>query len=189
MERLVGVVDDLLSASRKQGGGTTEVVALAAVFDQQEHEWSAPFEMAERGLVFEDPGTTSVLATPGGLAQVLATLLENSLKYGGGTTRVATRPATSRNSVVIEVSDEGVGVPADLAPRIFERSVSGGGSTGLGLALARDLVASDGGKLELVKRTPAVFHVFLSAVPAQLDPNQVLPPGSLVAAGRRRRRP
>lgn len=189
VERLVGVVDDLLSSSRKAAGGTTQVVHLREVFGQQEDEWGPTYAKAGRELIFEDARDTSVLATPGALAQVLATLLENSLKYGDGTTRVVCRPASSRQSVVIEVSDEGAGVPAEIAPRIFERAVSGGKSTGLGLALARDLVASDGGKLELVQAVPAVFQIFLSAVPSQLDPDRVLPPGSLVAVGRRRRRP
>ncbi|PWD52099.1 sensor histidine kinase [Serinibacter arcticus] len=189
VERLVGVVDDLLKTSRKSAGGTTEVVHLKEVFSQQESEWGPTYAKAGRTLVFDSAGSTSVLATPGALAQVLATLLENSLKYGDGTTRVVCRPASTRQSVVIEVSDEGAGVPADIAPRIFERSVSGGKSTGLGLALARDLTAADGGKLELVKAVPAVFQVFLSAVPTALDPDHVLPPGSLVAVGRRRRRP
>lgn len=189
VERLVGVVDDLLSSSRKQAGGTTQVVHLREVFDQQNDEWGPTYTKARRTLVFEDAGTTSVLATPGALAQVLATLLENSLKYGAGTTRVSCRAASTRQRVVIEVSDEGDGVAPNLAPRIFERSVSGGSSTGLGLALARDLVASDGGKLELAQAVPAVFQIFLSAVPTQLDPDRVLPPGALVAVGRRRRRP
>lgn len=189
VERLVGVVDDLLKTSRKSAGGTTEVVHLRDTFSQQEAEWGPTYAKAGRGLVFEPAGATSVLATPGALAQVLATLLENSLKYGDGTTRIACRPASTRQSVVIEVSDEGEGVPAHLAPRIFERSVTAGKGTGLGLALARDLVASDGGKLELVQAVPAVFQIFLSSVPTQLDPDHVLPPGSLVAVGRRRRRP
>ena len=188
VERLVGVVDDLLSSSRKAAGGTTEVVHLRDVFQQQEEEWGPTYARSKRTLVFEPAGSTSVLATPGALAQVLATLLENSLKYGDGITRVACRTA-SRDSVVIEVSDEGEGVPPHLAPRIFERSVTAGKGSGLGLALARDLVASGGGKLDLVQAVPAVFSIFLSAVPSQLDPDQVLPPGSLVAVGRRRRRP
>lgn len=189
VERLVGVVDDLLKRSRRQAGGTTAVLHLREVFDQQREEWGPTYAEAGRPLVFEDPGDVAVLATAGALAQVLATLLENSLKYGDGTTRVACRPASSRTSVVVEVSDEGAGVAPELAPRIFERSVSGGKSTGLGLALARDLVAADGGKLELAKAVPAVFHIFLSAVPSQLDPDRVLPPGSVVVVGRRRRRP
>jgi signal transduction histidine kinase len=64
--------------------------------------------------------------------------------------------------VVVEVSDDGAGVDADLVPRLFERGVSGTGSTGVGLALARALVEADGGRLELRKASPPVFAVFLS---------------------------
>jgi signal transduction histidine kinase len=63
---------------------------------------------------------------------------------------------------VVEVRDEGSGVPPELVPRIFERSVSGApGGTGLGLALARALAATDGGQVVLVRPRPAVFALFL----------------------------
>ena len=48
-----------------------------------------------------------------------------------------------------------------IAPHIFERSVTSGG-TGLGLALARDLAESNGGRLELVQAQPVIFALFLS---------------------------
>ncbi|MGW9038665.1 ATP-binding protein, partial [Streptomyces sp. NPDC055721] len=62
----------------------------------------------------------------------------------------------------IEVTDEGPGVPADLGARIFERAVSGRSSTGIGLAVARDLAEADGGRLELLQQHPPVFALFLS---------------------------
>lgn len=190
VERLVNVVDDLLKASRRAGGGTTEALHLVDVFRQQEDEWAPTFKRSGRRVTFSDPADTSVFATPGALAQVLATLLENSLKYGDGTTTVRVRPSKSgaETGVVIEVADEGPGVTDELAPRIFERHVTSGKGSGLGLGLARDLVAADGGRLELAQRRPPVFAVFLNAVPRRLDPDVVLPPGSLVVVGRRRRR-
>jgi len=189
VERLVGVVDDLLAASRRAQGGTTEAVNLLEVVHQQEEEWVPTFAKAGRELVVDVPAEYQVLATPGALAQVLATLIENSLKHGGGTTTVRARPSGTSGAIVTEVSDEGAGVPDDLAPRIFEREVTSGAGTGLGLALARDLAASDGGRLELAQRRPAVFALFLAGVPRRLDPRVVLPTGVTVSArGRRRRR-
>lgn len=190
VERLVGVVDDLLASARRTDGGTTEPIQLSEIFDQQQREWAPVFKRAGRGLRFGDPEDIAVLATPGALTQTLSTLLENSLKYGDGTTSVEVRRSKTggESGVVIEVADEGPGVSDELAPRIFERHVTGGKGTGLGLGLARDLVAADGGRLELAQRRPAVFAIFLAAVPKRLDPDSVLPPGSMVVVGRRRRR-
>lgn len=188
VERLVRVVDDLLTSSRRAAGGTTEAVELAEILHQQEEEWAVPFAEAGRRLVVHADPALQVLATPGALAQVLATLIENSLKHGGGTTTVRTRPGSSARSVVLEVADEGAGVPDELAPRIFERNVTSGAGTGLGLALARDLASADGGRLELAQRRPAVFALFLSAVPAALRTDVVLPMGPAVATRPERRR-
>lgn len=194
VERLVTVVDDLLSRSRFSQGGTTEALHLADVIGQQQEEWGPSFARAGRRLEVDVPDEVAVLATPGALSQVLATLIENSLKHGGGVTRVRSRSSEPGGAVVVEVADQGPGVPDDLAPRIFEPEVTSGNGTGMGLALARDLVAADGGRLELAQRRPPVFALFLSGVPTTLDPDVVLPRGSWVAPGaalrrsRRRRR-
>ena len=184
VERLVAVVDDLLTSSRRAQGGTTEAVHPAAVLAQQLEEWAPSFARAGRELVSEVPADVVVLATPGALAQVLATLIENSLKHGGGTTTVRSRTSGPGTAVVIEIADEGPGVSDKLAPRVFERGVTSGGGTGLGLTVARDLLAADGGRLELAQRRPPVFAVFLSGLPHSLDPDLVLPRGSLVSTHR-----
>ncbi len=187
VERLVRVVDDLLATSRRAQGGTTEAVQLAEVVRQQEEEWAPTFERAGRRLVLDVDASTQVLATPGALAQVLATLIENSLKHGAGTTSVRSRAGGPSGGVVVEVSDEGVGVPDELAPRIFERGATSGKGTGLGLALARDLASADGGRLELAQRRPAVFALFLAGVPAGLRREVVLPRGAAVRTRPERR--
>lgn len=187
VERLTGVVDDLLKSSRSNSGGTTEALHPDEVFAQQAEEWAGQFARAGRTLVFSDVAKRVALGSPGALSQALATLLENSLKYGAGTTTVSTRAASGKG-VFIDVADEGTGVPDEIAPAIFNRGVSGGGSTGLGLALAQDLLAADGGRLELTQRRPPIFTIFLNGLPTALNPDVVLPQGSLVTVGRRRHR-
>lgn len=184
VERLVGVVDDLLGRSRRALGSGTELVVLQTVLDQQREEWAQAFVSARRSLVIHDTDAT-VFATPGGLAQVLATLIENSLHHGAGTTFVATRESGANHAIVIEVRDEGEGVPEELAPRIFDREVTGGRGTGLGLALARDLVTADGGRLELAQRVPAAFAVFLQGVPQMVDLDTVVPHSTTIPQRRR----
>jgi signal transduction histidine kinase len=159
--RLVQVVDDLLERARRTAPGHAVAVHLADVLRQQREEWQPQFRAAGRALDVEVGEDLVALASPGPLAQTVATLLENSLRHGAGTTRVDARVTGS--SVVLEVADEGVGVPEALGARVFERQVGNGDGTGLGLALARDLVTADGGRLELLRHRPPVFAVFLPA--------------------------
>lgn len=187
VERLTGVVADLLDANARSAG-QTEAIHILEAFNTQREEWEEAFEKSGRQLVFTDEAALPVLADGPKLSQVLATLIENSLHYGNGTTRVVARKSANSRGVVIEVSDEGEGVADDLAPDIFEKGVSGHGSTGIGLALARDLAGAMGGRLELTSNHPPVFTLSLAAIPASLDPDQVMPQGPVVSMGRRSRR-
>lgn len=161
VERLTRVVDDLLGRSRGAGGPTPSV-SLDSVIAALQREWQPAFEQARRSVRVRGERGLFVRSTPVALSQILSTLFENSLVHGRGTVDVHAR--RSGPSVVIEVSDQGDGVAAALAPHIFERSVSSGtgGSTGLGLALARDLAEANGGRLDLVQAQPARFALFLS---------------------------
>lgn len=188
VERLAGVVTELLKTSRSDSGGTTEAVALTKVFDQQREEWQKVFYRAKRNLILEGDEGVTVLATPGSLSQIIATLIENAVKYGDGDTTVTARRTANSKGVVITVTDEGEGVPDELGDSIFKQGVSTGGSTGLGLPLALNLARADGGKLELTQNRPPVFSLTLNAVPNSLDPNKVLPQGALISMGSRRRR-
>lgn len=161
VERLTQVVDSLLARSRRTRRTTIAPIDLKLVLEQQIEEWAPAFRERRRRLVLQPLESVRVIATPGALSQVLATLVENSLQHGGGVARITAR-RTGR-SVVVEVTDEGPGVPAHLGSRVFERTVSSSGSTGLGLALARDLAEADGGRLELVRASPPVFALFLNA--------------------------
>lgn len=158
VERLTRVVDDLLARTRR-GADNRASVSLDSVIAALQREWQPAFEQARRAIRVRGERDLSVQATPVALSQVLSTLLENSLAHGRGLVDVHAR--RSGPSVVVEVSDQGDGVPASIAPHIFERSVTTTG-TGLGLALARDLAESNGGRLELVQARPAIFALFLS---------------------------
>lgn len=158
-ERLTAVIDELLAAARRQRHAQAKPVGIDEVLVQQVTEWEPVFRGEGRSLLLEGSRGLRALATTGGFGQVIASLLENSLRHGGGTVTVTT--TSGDNYVVTEVSDEGPGIADDIAPKVFERNVSGAGGTGLGLTLARALAAADGGRLELVRRRPATFAIFL----------------------------
>jgi signal transduction histidine kinase len=162
LERLSAVVDHLLDNARATRSATARAQPVDRIIRQQVEEWRPAYDAAGRRIAVTGVAGLRGCATPGGLAQVIATLLENSLVHGGGTTMLRTR--TTGMSVVIEVTDQGPGIPEELGASVFERSVSGRSGTGLGLALARDLAVNDGGRLELVQQKPAVFALFLPAM-------------------------
>ena len=159
-ERLADVVSQLLGRTHRPAGGAPGLVSVDDVVAQQVVEWDPAFRRKNRKLeVMGEKGLTAHVS-PGTLSQVIATLLDNALVHGAG--GVAIRTSPTPKSVVIEVRDEGKGVPAELAPRIFERTVSSRpGGTGLGLALARSIAEAEGGQVVLVRPRPAVFAVFL----------------------------
>ncbi len=163
VERLTDVVQRLLTNSRDPRTGSAVAFDLDEVVKQQLEEWRPAYRSAGRAVVCSGKQGLRAVGTPGAVAQVLAALIENSLMHGGGT--VALRTRVTGNQVVVEVTDEGPGVPADLGARIFERAISGRNSTGIGLAVARDLAEADGGRLELLQQQPPVFALFLSRVP------------------------
>jgi len=163
-ERLADVVTQLLSPARRAAAASAALTGIDEIVRQQVIEWEPAFRRVHRKLVVIGVRGLQAHVTPGGLAQVLATLLDNALMHGGGTVTLQT--SQSARSVVIEVRDEGKGVPPELVSRIFERSVSGRPEgTGLGLALARTMAAADGGRVVLVKAKPATFAVFLPRHP------------------------
>jgi two-component system phosphate regulon sensor histidine kinase PhoR len=109
------------------------------------------------------------------LAQVLRNLLENAVRHGrqGGDVRVAARRVEgNRPGVVLEVSDDGPGIPRQHIPRLTERfyRVDKGrsrnaGGTGLGLAIVKHIVNRHRGQLviESEEGQGAVFRVWLPA--------------------------
>ena len=159
-ERLADVVSQLLGRTHRSPTNTPELVGVDDIVAQQVVEWDPAVRRKNRKLEVVGEKNLTAHVTPGMLSQVIATLLDNALVHGAGS--VVIRTSLTPKSVVIEVRDEGKGVPAELAPRIFERTVtSRPGGTGLGLALARSIAEAEGGQVVLVRPRPAVFAVFL----------------------------
>jgi signal transduction histidine kinase len=91
---------------------------------------------------------------PARIQQVLTNFVTNAIKYSQPGTKVIVRATSSDAQVLVEVVDQGPGIPADEAKRLFHeyqkaspRPTAGEPSTGLGLAIARRIVESHGGRI------------------------------------------
>jgi two-component system phosphate regulon sensor histidine kinase PhoR len=155
--RLQEVVDDLLDLSRLESGGwiaRPESVSIAAVAVEA---WSWCAEAAStRRITLSVDAEATAFADPKGLHRVFRNLFENAVRHSeeGSVIRVHAR-VTGHGSVVVEIVDEGEGIPAKALPRIFERFYRAdtgrtreAGGTGLGLAIVRHLVEGMGGRVE-----------------------------------------
>jgi signal transduction histidine kinase len=111
----------------------------------------------------------SVTGDPARLAQVVTNLLTNAIQFNRTDGEVHLRLATQAGLAVLEISDTGNGIaPADL-PHLFERfyradkSRTGAGNSGLGLAICQAIVQAHGGTIEAssVEKSGAKFIVRL----------------------------
>jgi len=163
IDRQVGnmalLLEDLLDITRIKRGTLAlrkQSVELAAVV-RQAVEMARPLIQARRHqLDLELPSTPQHLeADPLRLAQILANLLNNAAKYTPPEGRLRLAAEASGEELLIRVSDNGIGIAADMLPYVFgmfaqahgvhERGDSG---LGIGLALVRGLLALHGGSVE-----------------------------------------
>ncbi len=171
---LLTLVNDLLDLAKAEAGRIEPEVSdvdLKAVFGELRGTLRALATRPEVELVVEDPDPAGTLRTDDVLlARVLRNLLTNALKFTErGSVTLAVRWVA--DTVVLTVTDTGIGIPEELRERIFEEFyqvpsgvTARGTGTGLGLPYARRLVTILGGTLTLTS-TPGAGSVFTVTLP------------------------
>lgn len=139
------IVDDLMALARGEPAHAEPILLVDVLVAGRE-------DMPDPGAVFEDrleDHGLRVRAHPGLLTRLFHVLYENAVHASQPRQpRVRTCARRVARDVVIEVSDDGPGIPANLAETLFEPLVTGRtGGTGLGLALAKRVVAAHGGTI------------------------------------------
>jgi signal transduction histidine kinase len=161
-DRLMGTIEHLeaLARGRKAPAGADDLARVVAAHVAT--EWAVRFAEAGRRLeVSPDRGVAARVA-PETARQLVDVLLDNALRHGAGSTAVTL--ASAGRWARLRVRDDGPGVPADRAERLFERGFSSSeNGGGVGLAVARDLVRREGGDLRLVAARPACFEAVVPA--------------------------
>ena len=163
-DRMTHIVQDLLTLSRFDSGRDdlklTRFSFEAAVQDL----YNAVYMEAQRHghslTLNTEEAIPSIVADRERIVQVMMNIVSNSIKYTPDGGHIAISAGHSEGWVWLEVDDDGIGIPAEDRPRIFERfyrvdkarSRQSGG-TGLGLSIAKEIVDRHQGRLTLLNKT------------------------------------
>jgi len=161
VDRLVKLVEGLLTTWRSTTDRDLTEIDVSNLLASVKDRWLAKVQSSGRRIAVSCEPGLAALGTPEVQELVLSVLIENSLQHGAGTIEISARDFQSWT--LIEIKDEGTGISQDIESTLMTQGATTGG-TGLGLAWARNQVASDGGRLELRSLKPAVFGIFLMSV-------------------------
>jgi signal transduction histidine kinase len=163
VERLSRLVDDLLVLARLEDGAVrppVEAVDLVHVADR-----IVARTVADVSLRREGDDEVIVHADVDAVQRVVANLVDNAVRYGATTVIVDVRDGAGGGAVV-SVADDGPGIPAEQREHVFERFTRldharsrDAGGAGLGLAIVRELVRSQGGEVSLEDNAPGLRAV------------------------------
>jgi signal transduction histidine kinase/DNA-binding response OmpR family regulator len=177
VRHLARLVDDLVDVSRIRTG-KVELrkvrIDLASVIQDAATAVEPLLRAQRQELFLEIPSERIALdADPVRLTQAIENLLHNAAKYtdAGGHVRLAVR--RDRGEVLVRVEDDGIGIAADLLPRVFDIFVQGKqppnrarGGLGLGLSLVRSLVELHAGTVRAESAGPGQGSAFEIRLPA-----------------------
>jgi PAS domain S-box-containing protein len=176
VKHMARLLDDLLDIGRITQGKMEirkEVVDLSTIV-QRAVETSRPYiEDRHHTLEVELPRESLLVdADPTRMVQVFANLLNNAAKYTAPGGKINVRLERAADQALVTVRDTGIGIAADLLPKIFDMFVQGenviedtNNGLGLGLTLARDIVDIHGGKIEVKSKGPAEGSEFTVHLP------------------------
>lgn len=158
-DRLGRMVDQMLTLAEADAGERTVLsseVSLNELIDEVARSMRSIAETRQMLLETRPTDDVSVNGDPGRLRELVSVLLDNAVKYADAGGRVEVALRKEHRKAIIEVSDNGPGIPRDALPHVFDRfyrvdkarSRESGG-TGLGLAIARHIVDAHGGTINI----------------------------------------
>ncbi len=173
-ERLSRITEDLLHLTRLDNGAMASPcrVEVSPVLARVEHMLGAVAREKGVTLSCRVDGDAAVYATEDEVHQILYNMMENGVKYShpGGFVRTTVR--VDGGDVVVDVEDDGIGIPDEDMPHIFDRFYRVDkmrsrqiGGTGLGLSIVHDTVKRRGGTVEAHHRAGGQGTVFTVRLP------------------------
>lgn len=157
--RLTKLTADLLDLSKLDSDAMrlkAGPIEVAEVAREAAAEFAALAEQRGAELVVAEQGGETPLAQAdlGRTMQIMRILVDNAIKHNPKGTKITITPQSTATEATISVSDDGPGIPAAAAERVFERffTADSASGSGLGLAIARELALLMGGELRLSSR-------------------------------------
>ncbi|WP_051639917.1 cell wall metabolism sensor histidine kinase WalK [Cellulomonas sp. URHE0023] len=199
--RMTGLLEDMLLLARLDAGRPLAAdpvdLALLSIDALTDAHVAAPDHTWTLDLAKDtSPDDVLVVGDDHRLRQVLANLLSNARLHTPPGTSVTVRLHRDRSHVVLEVTDDGPGIPPNLRDSLFQRFSRGDasrnrntGSTGLGLAIVDAVVTAHGGTIAVGPGSPGsstgtTFTVTLPAAPAPPPPTTEQRPATSKAPAR-----
>ena len=173
-ERLTRITENLLRLTRLDSGNVEKptLVAVSPVLERVVRMLGLVAK--EKGVTVscETDDTAAVMGSEDDLHQILYNLMENGIKYSAVDGFVHTTVTVEGEEVVLQVEDNGIGIPDEDMVHIFERFYRVDkmrsreiGGTGLGLSIVRDTVENRGGSIEVSHRRSGNGTVFTVRLP------------------------
>jgi len=162
-ERLTRLIDNVLDFSRIEGGRQRYDIVPGGV-EPIVHEVVEAFRypLAQQGFKVDveiAPDLPDVPLDAPAMKQALANLVDNAIKYSGERRRLRVSARHTGDEVLVEVADEGLGIPPAETQRIFEKfyrigrsETQGRRGSGVGLALVKHIVEAHGGRVRVESR-------------------------------------
>lgn len=158
VDRLARIVNDLLDISKIESG-RSDLARKFVLLEDIVQPVLASFQNVARGkklsVIYGGlPEPVKLFADPGKIDQVLTNLLNNAYKFSSEGGRIEVNVKREDSEIIFSVSDEGVGIPSDDIPKLFNKFVQikrsvgpGAQGTGLGLAISKGIIELHGGKI------------------------------------------
>jgi signal transduction histidine kinase len=156
MDHLAQLAEDLLLIARAGDGRlpvSRDEVEIRELLERTQQRFADRAREQGREIYVDAPNGATASVDQLRTRQALGNLVDNALRHGAGDIRMSAR--RDSEAVEIDVSDEGPGFAAELAPRAFERFARGAGArtqggAGLGLAIVRAIAEAHGGTATIV---------------------------------------
>jgi CheY-like chemotaxis protein/two-component sensor histidine kinase len=178
-ERRLKTFRDLLKKELLDAAHVLEqaVESVRPLIDDRKHELITVFERGEM----------PIWADPTRIEQIVVNLLTNAAKYTESGGRIALSGAVEAGSVVIKVKDNGIGIPPEKLPDMFqlfsqgERSIARSeGGLGIGLTIVRKLTEMHGGRVTAFSEGSDKGSEFVVSLPVAEPPRTKVPPPAAV---------